>query len=349
MKVLLISPLPPPAGGIASWTKRYLASETAMANEVDIVNIAVMGKRAENFTGKKTILEEAKRLLSFVRELKKKLKEKQFDIVHLNSSCSKTGLIRDVIAAFIVKKSRTKLLVHFRCDVTYMLRSKLSVMLFRWLVKISDCVLTLNTVSHKFISEHCKKESMVVSNFISDEFEKELAQKKEIKEKAENFLFVGHVTEAKGCDLICKLAEKFPQKTFTLVGVISESIQNMNRAENVIFKGELPLSQVKQEYLLADAFLFPTHTEGFPNVVAEAMACGMPIITTPVGAIPDMLEKDGGIILPVGDEEAFVKAIEEIDSPSLRQSMSEFNQSKVESCYTIKKVMERLFEIYKSC
>ncbi len=349
MKVLLISPLPPPAGGIASWTKRYLASEKALANEVDIVNIAVSGKRVQNFTGKKAIFEEAKRLFSIMHDLKKKLKEKRFDIVHLNSSCSKTGLIRDVIAAHIVKKSRTKLLVHFRCDVTYMLRSKLSVMLFKRLVKISDCILTLNSISHKYILENCKKESIVVSNFISDEFAKELTKKKEITETAENFLFVGHVTEAKGCDLICKLAEKFPQKTFTLVGVISDSIVSMNKADNVVFKGELPLDKVKQEYLLADVFLFPTHTEGFPNVVTEAMACGMPIITTPVGAIPDMIEKEGGFLLPVGDEEAFLKAIEEIDSQQIRQSMSLFNQSKVANSYIIDKVMERLFEIYKSC
>ena len=348
MRVLLVSPLPPPAGGIASWTKRYLASKKALENEVDVVNIAVTGDRAQNFTRKKVFSEEVKRLRSFVKALKNKLNSGRYDIVHMNSSCSKTGLVRDVIAASIIKKHNTKLLVHFRCDVTYMLRSAGAVKLFKKLVDLSDCILTLNTVSHNYILENCKKESVTVPNFVSDDYVTELVNKKDIKDTAENFLFVGHVKDTKGCDLICRIAEKFPDKTFTLVGTVSEKIARMINSENVILKGELPLSEVKKEYLAADVFILPTHTEGFPNVVAEAMACGMPVITTPVGAIPDMLEEKGGIMLPVNDDEAFAKAICEIESKSLREGMSLFNQKKVESSYTIDKVMERLFEIYKS-
>ncbi|MBR5586915.1 MAG: glycosyltransferase family 4 protein [Clostridia bacterium] len=346
MRVLLISPLPPPAGGIASWTKRYLASKTAKENEVDVVNIAVAGARAQNFTRKKVFFDEVKRLFSFIKELKKKLKNGSYDIVHMNSACSKTGLVRDVIAAHIIKKNKTKLLVHFRCDVTYMLRSKSSKWLFKKLVSLCDKVLTLNTISHKYILEVCEKESITVPNFVSDDYVDELTNKKEIKESAETFLFVGHVKETKGCDLICRIAEKFQDKTFVLVGTIGEKIASMINSDNVVLKGELPLAEVKKEYLSADVFILPTHTEGFPNVVTEAMSCGMPVITTPVGAIPDMIEDQGGIMIPVNDEEALIAAINKIESKELRESMSEFNRKKVRESYTIDKVMDRLFEIY---
>ena len=75
MKVLLISPLPPPAGGIASWTRRYLESRKAKENEVDVVNIAVTGKRVENFTTKNSIFAEIKRNEDIMWDLENKKEE----------------------------------------------------------------------------------------------------------------------------------------------------------------------------------------------------------------------------------------------------------------------------------
>ncbi len=47
MKVLLISPLPPPVGGIGTWTEKYLSNCPRFNIEADIVNTAAIGKRAE--------------------------------------------------------------------------------------------------------------------------------------------------------------------------------------------------------------------------------------------------------------------------------------------------------------
>lgn len=344
MKVLLISPLPPPAGGIASWTKRYIESETARKNDVDVVNIAVQGERINNFTQKKNISEELKRFFGILKELKQRLKYNKYDIVHMNSSCSKTGLMRDLVMAYIVKKSGTQLLSHFRCDVTFMLKSRVSVLMFNKIVKLSDKVITLNKVSQKYIMDNLGVKSVILPNYISDDYARE--KEKILNEEAKRFIFVGHVTEEKGCDLIYNLAEEFPEKEFVLVGHVSADFEKRQKSENIILRGELPLDEVKDEYKKSDVFLFPTHTEGFPNVVSEAMACGMPIIATPVGAIPDMIEKEGGVIVPVNDKKAFVNAIKMIDNIDIRRKMSEFNKNKVKK-YTINTVMEQLFEIYK--
>lgn len=346
MKVLLISPLPPPAGGIASWTKRYLNSEIAQEHEVDIVNIAVKGERVNNFTQKKKISEELTRFLSILKELKQKLKEKKYDIVHMNSSCSKTGLLRDLAAAYAVKKSGTKLLVHFRCDVTFMLKSRLSVCLFDRIVKLSDSVITLNKVSHDYILDRLGVESVILPNYISDDYIMESNSEKDINEEIKRLIFVGHVTDEKGCDLIYDLAKEFPQKEFVLVGHVSAEFLERKKTDNVCLKGEMPLEAVKDEYKKSDVFLFPTHTEGFPNVVSEAMSCGMPIIATPVGAIPDMIEEYGGLIAHVNNKQEFTVAINKMENVEMRKKMSEFNRNKVKQ-YTINTIMEQLFKIYK--
>lgn len=347
MKVLLISPLPPPAGGIASWTNRYLKSTKACENEIDVLNIAVTGIRANNFTSKKNLIQELKRLFDIVINLRKKLKANKYDIVHLNSSCSNSGLIRDWILSKIVKNNNIKLVVHMHCDVAFMLKSEKSLKFLKSIVKVADTVLVLNSSSREFILKKCNTDSIIVPNFVSGEYISILNSAHKINPKVEKILYVGHVTRQKGCDLIFEIATVFPDKTFVLLGVVSDEFKNLQKPKNIILKGEMSLEDVIKEYKTSDIFFFPTHTEGFPTVVLEAMSIGMPIISTPVGAIPDMLEDNGGVFIPVGGKSESVDAIKKLESIDIRKHMSVFNQNKVKNCYTVDKVMDKLFNIYE--
>ena len=78
------------------------------------------------------------------------------------------------------------------------------------------------------------------------------------------------------------------------------------------------------------------------------MARGLPVITTDVGANKDMLEDNGGVIVPVNDSDAIDVAIQQMSDKNLRKQMSRFNVEKVERNYTIDIVMQRLTDLYKS-
>src|SRR5207244_1340391 len=76
------------------------------------------------------------------------------------------------------------------------------------------------------------------------------------------------------------------------------------------FTGELRGDALYDRYRSTDLFVMPSYTEGLPIVLFEAGAFGIPVITSPVGAIPDLVA-DGrnGLLVPPGDKDRLVAAI----------------------------------------
>jgi len=70
--------------------------------------------------------------------------------------------------------------------------------------------------------------------------------------------------------------------------------------------------QVVEIYSRCDAWLFPSRSEGFGLPILEAMACRTPVIGTPAGAAPDLLNKGGGFLVPPDDSQAMARALVEI-------------------------------------
>ena len=96
-----------------------------------------------------------------------------------------------------------------------------------------------------------------------------------------------------------------------------------------------------------DVLVLPSHTEGTPNVIAEAMSRSIPVIATGVGGIPDMLGDDAGLLVPVGDARALADAMLRLASdPHLRASMGRAARSRYETTYAPQVVLPTLLETY---
>ncbi len=78
------------------------------------------------------------------------------------------------------------------------------------------------------------------------------------------------------------------------------------------FHFKAPESKLKELYSQCDAWLFGTRKEGFGLPILEAFACRTPVIGTPAGAAPELLEQGGGILIPMEHPQAMSDAIEKI-------------------------------------
>lgn len=87
----------------------------------------------------------------------------------------------------------------------------------------------------------------------------------------------------------------------------------------VSFVGELGAQALAGLYDGADVFVLPTFYEGYGMVVAEALARGLPVISTPTGGIPQLVTGDAGLLVPVADAPALADAVARfIDDATLR-------------------------------
>lgn len=346
MNVVLVSPLPPPEGGIAVWTKMYMSLCSQYGMNVQVVNTALQGKRAENFSGRISLFAEIKRTLRILREYVYWIRRHSADMVHINSSCSPKGIIRDWLCVMLTPH-RVKLVFHCRCTVQDQLgNGRLGNFFFRRIVRRASSILVLNDESLMYVTGIRKGVCRKIPNFIDDALVR--TDDKNIASEVKMALFTGHVLQSKGIDELMEAAIQHPDIEFVVAGAVSEEYVNAAIPENVKLTGTVPHGTVLDLLDKADVFLFPSHTEGFSNSLTEAMARGVPIVASDVGANRDMVETRGGVIIPPKDTQALVEAIKKVRDPELRRRMSRWNVEKVRECYSASAVMQQLKNIYDS-
>jgi glycosyltransferase involved in cell wall biosynthesis len=117
--------------------------------------------------------------------------------------------------------------------------------------------------------------------------------------------------------------------------------------ERVVFTGQS--SEVWPFYSAADVFVLPSHSEGSPNVLLEAMAGGIPIVATEVGGVPEMVEQNqSALLVPANDPPALAAAIVRVlIDGELAQRLTTNASALVATRYTLENYVRSLVEIYR--
>lgn len=132
------------------------------------------------------------------------------------------------------------------------------------------------------------------------------------------------------------------------LGKVQRYAASMNLAARVKMRGWLGKEASEQLLSRASVFVLPSHAEGLPMSVLEAMAAGCPVVATRVGGIPDLVT-DGvdGLLVPPGDPHALAAALQKIlRDPAFAQQLGNAARQTIANRYTVERSLERLEQIY---
>ena len=157
-----------------------------------------------------------------------------------------------------------------------------------------------------------------------------------LADDAEVVTYVGRLVAEKGLrellDAYRTLSTARPRLHLVLVGEgpMREEIAARLAGDpslQVTLAGAQPPAEVARWMAASDLVTLPSYSEGHPNVLVEALACGRPVVATPVGGIPEVVDAESGILVPARDAAALATGLAQSldrrwDEPALARKFS---------------------------
>lgn len=312
-------------------------------------------KTIENSGGNNKLYKFGKAIWSLLLMVMKLAVDKKIQIVHIHTA-SYNSFRRSVWHVKLAKLFKKKVIIHIHGGgfKEYYETNP------QWITSNLNCADALITLSDMW-KEYFEKVTCYPKIFVVENIVPEPVFKESLKHDDKfHFLFLGLITEEKGIfDLIDVLHEYNDDFKGNLVlhiggnGKIQKLIKLID-AYNLgdIVKYEGFVTGAEKESLLknCDAFILPSYIEGLPVSILEAMSYGKPILTTPVGGIPEMVKNnDNGILFSPGDSENIRKAICELLFNRTRvEKMGRKSLQYIRPCLpsNISKKLESIYQIY---
>ena len=167
-----------------------------------------------------------------------------------------------------------------------------------------------------------------------------------------HLLFVGGDFTRKGGDVLLKALQSLPASVNAQLHLVTNSPDVTDDQPNIhVYRNVAPNSPTLLNlFRQADIFVFPTRADCLPLAIMEAMAAGLPIITTSVGALPEaVISGETGLIVPPDDSDALANAITRLATdPGLRAQLGRRAREMAVECFDATTNYLRLLEVVKS-
>jgi glycosyltransferase involved in cell wall biosynthesis len=175
--------------------------------------------------------------------------------------------------------------------------------------------------------------------------------------KIDTLLFLARVEKAKGVftvlDAYRIMKKKYPKLKLRIVGdgqALKAAKEYANGIKDILFTGKLTGEQLANEFIYSDIYILPTHGEGMPASVLEAMAFGLPVITRPVGGIVDFFTDAMGTLVDGLNPDDYIPVIEKyINNPQLTKATSIYNYNFAIQNFLASAVAKKMENILEKC
>lgn len=357
MKVLITVPNFHLDGGVSSYFKAIGRHFTVQTEYFHVGAISSEERAVEKL---RHLFSDAVRFRRHLRS-----RNNEYNLVHFNPSFNFPSLIRDALLLRIAHSNKRKTMVFFRgfnldnakkveryflkaFSINYRKANAFVV-----LGKIFENKLREWGFDQKIFLETTLVDDELVKDFSINDRTEKIKHNKEI-----HLLFLARILKEKGVietiQAFKALSERYSNIYLTIAGdgpFMKEArrlTQDLLLKEKVAFPGYVYGNKKKDIFISSDIYIFPSYSEGMPNSVLEAMAFGLPVLTTSVGGVSDIFKDETyGFIIPPKDHESIVSGVAKIvEDKILRINMSKACHYSA-SQFLASNVARRLEMIYK--
>ena len=139
-----------------------------------------------------------------------------------------------------------------------------------------------------------------------------------------------------------------PVRSDTYLQKILEMIDELSISDSVTVTREVTSEKLEDYYRLADVYIQPSYQEGFCLSLLDALSHGIPVIGTPVGAIPEMIGDDRGILLTSPSQEEIVSSVVSLlQSPKIREEYGKNGREFAMNNFSWKGIAEQNITVYE--
>lgn len=377
-KILFIAPFPPPLAGPEISAKLFL--ESNVADNFDVIKLDTNFRKSNSQKGKfgfammfaffQLNIKLIKRIITF-----------KPDIVYYYVTATMLGWLgKDIWVIMLSRLFGLKVVIHMRAGhfrKNYDQSNKVFKKIIKTVFNLTDYNLAQSPTLAKQYEGLVKDKNKIgyIYNMISEE---NYFVHTDDKYDENIIFFLGHLSHAKGyCDILKSIpdvVQEFPDIKFCFAGTViteernvffngvtgepityanpedifREYIQNVYEA-NYMYLGKLDEKQKIDWLRKSNIFILPSYSEGFSMSVLEAIAAGKPIVTTPVGALKDVLQNEvNAIIVNPGDIDAITNAILRfLRDKAFRKSVA--NNNKALRCdFSVDTISKKYKELFNS-
>lgn len=275
-----------------------------------------------------------------------------YNIVHIHTS-EPASAIRKLIYFLYARLWKRKIIIHFHAfSIETTLNGKYK-FIYEFLFNYSDLVIVLSDFWKKQIVENFGIKTKVVVLFNPSTLPNNTIN----YTKKKHILYAGTLNARKGyVDLIkafAKISNKYNEWKLVIAGngEVEQAKQltiELGVFEKVIFTGWIDGELKSKVFQQASIFCLPSYAEGFPMAVLDAWAYGIPVITTPVGGLPDVLiHNENALIFDAGNINLLASSIETlIKDELLRNKISKESLLLSSNKFMPNVINSKLDEIY---
>lgn len=360
LNILILFPSLMDKGGVTSFCKMLMDNLSSNYKAEHLI----IGNRP----GNRSFLKQLQYFLKDLINIKKKIRQISYDVIHLNPSLKILSLLRDSFYMTLIRWREFKqILVMFHgWDhklAQKIIKNPIYKAVFKNTYKHSRLILVLcNQFKESLIKMGIPRQRIRVITTMYQFDQPPSVGRDNFKMADLNILFMSRLVKTKGVDIAVSVGKMLVDDGYNnfkliIAGDGPELIRTQNfikgnnlgdYVETVGYVSGDEKFKIMQD---CDIFLFPTHYgEGCPVVIIEAMGAEAAIISTPVAAIPEIVKHNvNGCIVDSRDPEDFFCSVKKLmDNKELLQKMCKINRKKAESHYEAKVVTGKIESFYRA-